>query len=98
MVTNYIAYLKNNPHGYWFKKKLYGWGWVPARWQGWVVTFVYIAAVATLTRTIAPNSGHERHLVFLGRVALLTGVLIAICYRTGEPPRWQWGTKDTSKS
>ena len=29
MLKQYIAYLKDNPQGYWFKAKLYGWGWVP---------------------------------------------------------------------
>ena len=29
MIKEYIAYLKDNPQGYWFKARLYGWGWVP---------------------------------------------------------------------
>ena len=30
MIKEYIAYLKDNPQGYWFKARLYGWGWAPA--------------------------------------------------------------------
>jgi hypothetical protein len=28
---------------------------------------------------------------FLASVFGLTGVIIAICWWTGEPPRWRWG-------
>ncbi len=42
MIKEYIAYLKDNPQGYWFKRKLYGWGWTPAKWQGWVVVLAFV--------------------------------------------------------
>jgi hypothetical protein len=32
LFKEYTDYLKDNPQGYWFKRKLYGWGWTPARW------------------------------------------------------------------
>ena len=31
--------------------------------------------------------------VFVAYTAILCGVLIAICYVTGEPPSWRWGKK-----
>lgn len=37
MLKEYLEYLKDNPKHLWFKRKLYGWGWVPVRWQGWLV-------------------------------------------------------------
>ena len=48
----YSEYLRDNPEGYWFKRKLYGWGWTPARWQGWVVLVVYIIGVMAFAFTI----------------------------------------------
>lgn len=33
MFKNYLDYIRDNPHGYWFKRKLYGWGWTPVTWQ-----------------------------------------------------------------
>jgi hypothetical protein len=33
----------------------------------------------------------QRVLAYLLYVALLSALLIAICLRTGEPPRWRWG-------
>jgi hypothetical protein len=28
---------------------------------------------------------------YLLYVALLSALVVAICWRTGEPPRWRWG-------
>ncbi len=42
---NYIEYMKDNPKGLWFKMRLYGWGWVPVKWQGWMVVVIGIALV-----------------------------------------------------
>lgn len=94
-IQKYIAYLKNNPEGYWFKRKLYGWGWTPARWQGWLVIAVYLVAVLLFALTIDKNSP-TREIVFTSvlPILILTITLIRICYKKGEKPRWQWG--DTS--
>jgi uncharacterized membrane protein YhaH (DUF805 family) len=96
MIKEYINYLKDNPQGYWFKAKLYGWGWTPARWQGWLVIIVYIALVLTIAlkgeESIPgnPDSG-TNFLVFALPIIILTALLIFICYKKGEKPRWQWG-------
>ncbi len=96
MIKEYINYLKDNPQGYWFKAKLYGWGWTPARWQGWLVILAYIAIILTLVLNIEedipgnPDSG-SNFLVFGLPIILLTALLIFICYKKGEKPRWQWG-------
>ena len=99
MIKEYLAYVRDNPKGYWFKAKLYGWGWVPVRWQGWAVIAVYIAAVAFFAFTIDETSPvQEVMFTFLLPITLLTFVLIRICYKTGEKPRWQWGPPDKDKS
>ena len=96
MLKEYINYLKDNPQGHWFKAKLYGWGWTPAKWQGWFIILVYIAIIFTLvfTREEAilgnPDSG-SNFLTFAFPIILLTTLLIFICYKKGEKPRWQWG-------
>ncbi len=95
-VTKYIAYIKDNPQGYWFKAKPYGWGWTPARWQGWFVVLVYIVLVLILVRTKEesipgnPDSG-SNFLIFALPIIVLTVLLIFIAYKKGEKPRWQWG-------
>jgi hypothetical protein len=92
MIKEYIHYLKDNPEGYWFKAKLYGWGWTPVRWQGWVVLLVYVAFVILFGLTIDQNSlPREIVFTFVLPVVFLTTTLIRICYKKGEKPRWQWG-------
>lgn len=94
IIGNYLAYLKDNPEHLWFKRKLYGWGWTPARWQGWATIAVFVVLIIAdyyrLDATSLPES--DTSLSFALNTALLVLVLIGICYKTGESPRWQWGT------
>jgi hypothetical protein len=86
---NYIKYIKNNPKGYWFRRKLYGWGWFPAKWQGWLVISIW-AILFTLSMIMIEENDHE-----IGRniavILVITGLLIWICYKKGEKPKWSWG-------
>ncbi len=92
MFKEYFDYLKDNPRGYWFKRKLYGWGWTPVKWQGWAVIFVYLILVLGFTLTLNNNSPtREVFFTFIFPIVLLTAALIKICYKTGEKPKWQWG-------
>jgi len=97
MIKEYIKYLKDNPQGYWFKAKLYGWGWVPVKWQGWFVILVYIALILTLAFTREkdipgnPDSGSNFLTLALPTIIVLTIVFVILAYKKGEKPRWQWG-------
>lgn len=98
MFKTYIEYLKDNPEGYWFKRKLYGWGWTPVRWQGWATTLVYVVLVLGFAFTIdEESSGRELMFTFFLPILLLTIAFIRLCYAKGEKPKWQWGApnKDT---
>jgi hypothetical protein len=87
-----IAYLKDNPHGYWFKRKLYGWGWVPVKWQGWAVVVAFIVLLIANAHRLNPEMAQDGEVKeFLVETALLVLLLLAICYRTGEAPKWMWG-------
>ncbi len=48
MFKKYLDYIRDNPHGYWFKRKPFGWGWTPVKWQGWLVILVYIVPIMIL--------------------------------------------------
>lgn len=99
MFEKYIAYIKDNPEGYWFKVKLYGWGWTPAKWQGWLVIAIYLLLVFIVARQREesipgnPDSG-SNFLTFALPIIMLTVLLIFIAYKKGEKPRWQWGKRD----
>lgn len=96
MFKKYLDYMKDNPEHYWFKRKIWGYGWVPVTWQGWFVTLLYVALVSLLvfTREEAvpgnPDSG-SNFLVFGLPLVVLTTLFILIAYKKGEKPRWQWG-------
>lgn len=102
MIKRYIQYLKDNPEGYWFKRKVYGWGWTPARWQGWATLLVYIAIFVKIFLKIdkGSHSGSDTLISVALPFLLLTALLIIVCYKTGEKPGWQWGlpTKDSNQN
>lgn len=93
VIQKYRDYLNDNPKGYWFRRKLYGWGWTPARWQGWAVIAVYVVFLVWMFRYLdrASHSASDTMIGFVGPVVLATLVLVAISYWKGEPPKWMWG-------
>lgn len=92
MIKEYIAYLKDNPERLWFKRKLYGWGWTPATWQGWGVTLLYIILVLMVAFSVDENSAtHELVFKFFIPLVILSVTFFRIAYTMGEKPRWQWG-------
>ena len=88
----YIEYLKDNPEGYWFKRKAFGWGWVPATWQGFATIAAFIAAVLFFALTLDENSsGREVVFTFFLPLIFLIITFLRIAYLKGEKPKWQWG-------
>jgi len=90
----YIEYYKDNPEGLWFKRKVYGWGWMPVKWQGWLVLVVAIAVFA-LGMTVgemddAPGA------TALG-LFLMLAIIFGFGYWKGEKPTWMWGFPDREK-
>lgn len=99
MIGKYIRYLQDNPQGYWFKAKLYGWGWVPATWQGWLLTLVYVLVVILLAMTIDENSpAREVVFTFILPAVILTITFVRICYKKGEKPSWHWGVSEKNNT
>jgi hypothetical protein len=78
--------------GYWFGAKRYGWGWGwPLRWQGWVTLLLY-AVIMTVAGLIGDGLDSTEGNVIAGVLVIgATVALIAVCLRTGEPPKWRWG-------
>ena len=102
IITKYSAYLRDNPQGYWFKRKLYGWGWVPVRWQGWVVVTVSVVLIVldgvSLSATAEKGDPTQKQLLwFFAQLIFVIVVLLIICYWKGEKPRWQWGISNEEK-
>lgn len=97
-LKQYVAYVKDNPEGYWFKRKLFGWGWVPARPQGWLVILLYLFVMLSFASSVTPHSSdREVLLMVVLPFLLLTTTLIRICYKKGERPKWMWGMPEKYK-
>ena len=87
MIKEYKAYLKDNPEHLWFKRKLFGWGWTPATWQGWVVVAIGIAIMAF--GFYVGQTDDAPGAALLG-IILMIGFISYFGYKKGEKPRWQW--------
>ncbi|MFA6386460.1 MAG: hypothetical protein WCW04_01690 [Candidatus Paceibacterota bacterium] len=72
----------------WFRRKLYGWGWYPSTLEGWLVILVWALLFASLMSRIDHEGFKNIFFVFI-----ITGLLIYVCYKKGEKPRWQWGKR-----
>ena len=71
----------------WFPAKKYGWGWgLPNCWQGWLVLAAYLTSLCAGAFLISEQTGF-----YVAYAAVLSIVLIIICYLKGEKPRWRWG-------
>jgi len=96
MFSRYIAYLKNNPKKLWFKRKIFGWGWVPVRAEGMIVVLIYTISLFAIFLSVDRKShsvSDTLYGIFLPFIAV-TVLLILICFWKGERPHWQWGLAD----
>ncbi|MEO8104733.1 MAG: hypothetical protein ABI602_00145 [Candidatus Saccharibacteria bacterium] len=90
--------MKADNKKYWMKRKRYGWGWIPATWQGWAL-LVLQGGIVVITATLLPAdpayptvNGFIKQ-VSIWLLAIATIVLVAI--GTSPKPHWRWGKKDT---
>ena len=77
----------------WFRRKLYGWGWYPATWQGWLVIVLFFLAEALTATVITGLTTNDADFAayFSATTFGLVLILIIISWKKGETPRWQWG-------
>ena len=80
----------------WFRARSFGWGWTAISVEGWAVTiwFLVLSMIAIGIFMHEVQAGADAmlaNLLLLGSLAALAGLLIGICWLTGERPRWRWG-------
>jgi hypothetical protein len=83
----------------WFKAKRYGWGWYPVTWQGWLILVAFVAFdVWNFLRIDATShSASDTLRPFIIENIFLLLILTAICWLTGEKPRWHNPLRDEKK-
>jgi hypothetical protein len=73
--------------GYWFAPKRYGWGAVPATWEGWALTLGTLV-LAGMVQQLAEERSALYQLVFIP----LLGGAVGLCWlKTDGGWRWLWG-------
>ena len=84
---------------YWFKRRRYGYGWVPASWQGWTVFIVYLAVVLAnvIVLVVTPFSS-ELLWFYLTTLITATVAVMIIATQTSPKPKWRWGKKSDDNS
>jgi len=76
---------------YWFPANRFGCGWsFPTVWQGWLVLIIYGGGLVS-TGVFYPPEKHV--LLFFVLVAMLTTLLVFVCYKKGEKTSWRSGKK-----
>lgn len=81
---------------YWFKRRRYGWGWIPVTWQGWLTVGIWLLLViggATAILDVPEAQQARESAFFLLFIVVATAGLIRISYAKGPKPRWRWGKK-----
>ncbi len=76
----------------WFKRKTYGYGWTPATKEGWIAIAVYVLCIVASGAYFMSDTPSPRETVFFVLSVICSSViLIIVCFKKGETPRWQWG-------
>lgn len=88
MFKEIINHYKHNPEGYWFKRAPFGWGWVPVRWQGWLVSATSVGLIAAGIYIGEADDAPGAALLGIVLAALLT---FGFGRAKGEKACWQWG-------
>jgi len=78
---------------YWFKRRRYGYGWIPSTWQGWFVLAIYILTISVGAFLIDYESKEipASLIMYLLFVLLSTVILFFITYKKGPKPKWRNG-------
>jgi hypothetical protein len=87
-----LKYMEQKDKKYWFKAKTYGYGWYPATWQGWLIILAYLIVFSVLAYVFETNIERYSDFYFIA-VIFITGLLVFISYKKGEPAKWRWGKK-----
>ena len=83
----------------WFKRRRYGYSWIPVTWEGAVTVISFIITIVfssiVLLKDVERNTYQSEVGVFFIVLMLLIGIHLGITYKKGPNPKWRWGSKPT---
>ncbi len=83
---------------YWFKRRRYGWGYIPVTWQGWALIIFFIISTIAATRLLPPESEDPTRSEIIRFSLAMAGLAVVLVFASiakGPKPRWRWGKKPT---
>ncbi len=83
---------KNN---YWFKRRRYGFGWIPVTWQGWL-TLALVLIIIFMGTYLYSTSARTSQSFFLLLNTIAMAIILGVIVSTWKGPsaKWRWGKKD----
>jgi len=82
---------------HWFQPKLYGYGFVPVTWQGWVCTAILLALVLIVAQVdnifSKTVSGQDSIRFGIDLLVLVTLFCIFLRNKVEGGLKWRWGKK-----
>jgi len=81
---------------YWFKRRRFGWGWIPVTWQGLTVLIVGLVIILVAAFQLPPKPAQPttaQLLTFLAIVFVVVVALVLIGYAKSPKPHWRWGKR-----
>lgn len=82
----------------WFKRRRYGYGWMPVAWQGWLSVLVFFGVIigGMVVLVDAPRNEISYQLVtYAVLVSVAIAALVLISLKRGPKPKWRAGKSDT---
>ncbi len=83
---------------FWFKPKTYGYGAVPATWEGWAVVAIYVAILtACVVGAVVPKESAAVHIASVAAIIVATvAMVLVVVQKTDGPWGWNAGAKQLS--
>lgn len=76
---------------YWFKRRRYGWGWIPSTARGWLSLGLFVGALSLpkLVMSEDMRKGTAGRIWTWG----LSAAYLAFVWSRGPKPKWRWGKR-----
>lgn len=81
---------------YWFKRRRYGYGWVPVTWQGWLMLLALIASTIIAALTVLGTDQDpptSRLALFIVLVFIFISLFVFVTSKVSPAAKWRWGKK-----